>query len=301
MRLAVTGATGFIGRYLVRQFVGEGHTCRCWFRPQSDRSGFEAIGDKVEWSPGDLSDFGSHQRLVEGCDAVIHSALYHPAGGFMGGEGDLIPFVSTNIVGTLSLIEAARNAGVPRFIFLSTCAVHDKILDDRPLDETHPLWPKSHYGAHKGAIEKFVHSFGWGHGYDICALRPTGVYGVAHPASSSKWFSLIEDVVAGRPVRCERGGKEVHAADVARAASILLRAEGIAGEAYNCCDRYISEYEVATLAREIAGSSSAIEGEPKSPKHQIVTDKLQALGMRFGGRELLEQTVQELVAAVRAR
>ena len=45
---------------------------------------------------------------------------------------------------------------VRRFVFIATCAVHDVILSDRPLDEAHPLWPKSHYGAHKAAIEKFV-------------------------------------------------------------------------------------------------------------------------------------------------
>jgi len=300
MRLAVTGATGFIGRYLVRQFVGEGHTCRCWFRPQSDRSGFEAIGDKVEWSPGDLSDFGSHQRLVEGCDAVIHSALYHPAGGFMGGEGDLIPFVSTNIVGTLSLIEAARNAGVPRFIFLSTCAVHDKILDDRPLDETHPLWAKSHYGAHKGAIEKFVHSYGLGEGFPICALRPTGVYGVARPVEQSKWYELIRNVVTGKEVVCDHGGKEVHAADVAKAVNLLLDApaEKITGEAFNCYNMYISDWDVAQLAKDFSGSSARIGGWRTSPKHQIVTDKIRALGMKFGGDQLLRQTVEQIVRAI---
>ena len=61
--------------------------------------------------------------------------------------------------------------------FFSTCAVHEVILDDRPLDETHPLWPTSHYGAHKAALEAFVHSYGLGQGWPICALRPTGIYG----------------------------------------------------------------------------------------------------------------------------
>ncbi len=54
---------------------------------------------------------------------------------------------------------------MPRFVFISTCAVHDVILADRPLDEAHPLWPKSHYGAHKAALEKFVHSYGLGQGW----------------------------------------------------------------------------------------------------------------------------------------
>ncbi len=71
---------------------------------------------------------------------------------------------AVNLLGTLELIEASIAAGVKRFIFVSTCAVHEKILDDRPLDEAHPLWPLTHYGAHKAAIEKFVHSYGYGQG-----------------------------------------------------------------------------------------------------------------------------------------
>jgi len=215
----------------------------------------------------------------------------------MGGEGDLLEFVQKNLVGSLQLIEAARAAGVGRFVYISTCAVHDKILDDRPLDETHPLWPMSHYGAHKGAIEKFVHSYGFGHGYPICAVRPTGVYGAARPIESSKWFDLVQAVVRGEEVHCNRGGKEVHAADVAKAASLLLTAEGITGEAYNCYDRYVSQYEVAEMAKEISGSSAKITGERTQPKHQIVTDKIRKLGMTFGGEPLLRQTIEQLVAA----
>ncbi len=204
------------------------------------------------------------------------------------------------MVGTLELIEAARGANVGRFVFISTCAVHEKILDDRPLDEAHPLWPKSHYGAYKAAVEKFVHSYGFGQGYAICALRPTGVYGVARPAQNSKWHDLVAAVVRGEKVQCSRGGKEVHAADVAKAAGILLTANGIAGEAFNCYDRYISEWDVATLAKELSGSTSQIVGEPMQPKHQIVTDKIRALGMQFGSDERLRHTVAELVESVRS-
>ena len=220
--------------------------------------------------------------------------------GFRGAEGDLIEFVQKNVVGTLELIEAARRANVGRFVFISTCAVHEKILDDRPLDEAHPLWATSHYGAHKAAIEKFVHSYGLGQGYPICALRPTGVYGVARPIQNSKWYDLVAAVVRGETVQCSRGGKEVHAADVAKAVGILLTADGIAGEAFNCYDRYVSEFDVATLAKELSGSTSQIVGEPMQPKHQIVTDKIRALGMQFGGDERLRHTVAELVESVRS-
>jgi hypothetical protein len=48
---------------------------------------------------------------------------------------------------------------VPRFVFISSCAVHDVIRDDRLLDEKHPFWPMSHCGAHKAALEKFVPAY----------------------------------------------------------------------------------------------------------------------------------------------
>jgi nucleoside-diphosphate-sugar epimerase len=299
MHIAVTGATGFIGRYIVRQLVELGHTCRCWYRPTSDRSGFDEIATRVEWSPGDLGEAEEAASLVTGCDAVVHSALYHPGGGFMGGEGeDLLHFAEKNILGTLQLIEAARRAKVGRFIYLSTCAVHDKILDDRPLDEKHPTWPASHYGAHKAALEKFVHSYGLGMKYPICAVRPTGVYGVAHPIEHSKWFDLVQAIRRGEPVTCQRGGKEVHAADVAKAVGILLTAPNIAGEAFNCYDRYVSQWDVAQIAKRLTGSASEIHGGQTQPKNQIETQKLRALGMTFGGEALLEETVREMVNSI---
>lgn len=157
------------------------------------------------------------------------------------------------------------------------------------------IWATSHYDAHKAAIEKFVHSYGLGQGYLICALRPTGVYGATTPIERSKWYELVAAVTRGEEVDCRRGGKEVHAADVAKAAGILLTADGIAGEAFNCYDRYISQYDVATIAKEISGSPAPIIGEPNQPKHQIETGKLRAKGMEFGGTDLLRKTVQELL------
>ena len=204
--------------------------------------------------------------------------------------------VETNLLGTLELIRQARDARVGRFIFISSCAVHEVILDDRPLDETHPLWSLSHYGAHKAAIEKFVHSLGLGDGYPICALRPTGIYGVARPVQNSKWYDLVRQVAAGEPVESARGGKEVHAADVAKAVALLLIAQGIEGQAYNSYDMYIAEQHVAQIAKQITGSKSPIAEINKGPKNQIRTEKLRNLGMQFGGQPLLEKTVHELLA-----
>lgn len=304
MRIAITGATGFLGRYLVHHLARAGHHLRCWYRPGSDRSGFDDVAAAIEWQPGSLVDREAPAALVRGVDAVVHAALqWQRSGSFRASAGDeLLPFLEANFLGSIQLFQAARAAGVPRFVFISTCAVHEVILGDRPLDETHPLWPTSHYGAHKAALEKFVHSFGLGEGWPICALRPTGIYGLAHPAPKSRWYDLVGQVMRGEPIESAKGGKEVHAADVAKAVEILLNADAraIAGQAFNCYDRYIAEQEVARIAKELTGSSSTIADLNRGPKNQIVTDKIRALGMTFGGEPALRQTVAELVQAHRS-
>jgi len=307
MQIAITGATGFIGRYLAAELLQQGHQLRCWRRdtskspqpPRDTAAGKADSWDAIEWMVGHLNEDTATRRLVKGCDAVVHAALWRPGASFRGGEGDIIEFAEKNLIGSLKLIREAIDAGVTRFVFISTCAVHEKILDDRLLDEAHPLWPLSHYGAHKAAIEKFVHSYGFGGNFPICALRPTGVYGMADPSSSSKWFDLISQVAAGKPVQVAGGGKEVHAADVAKAARILLETDQpLHGEAYNCYDMYISQHAVATVAKQFAESQSEIIGEPRSPKHQISTEKIRQLGMEFGGEKLLRQYIQQQVQSI---
>jgi nucleoside-diphosphate-sugar epimerase len=301
MRIAVTGATGFVGRYIVANLIAAGHRVVAWRRPSSDASGFPE-GDtpgSLEWIDGGLGDDRAARDLVRDADAVVHAAVDRPGRGFVGEEGDVLEFVDRNVTGSIRLMERAREAGVGRFVFLSSGAVHDVILPDRPLDEAHPSWSRSHYGASKGAVEAFVADYGLSGRLAACSLRPCGVYGTARRPAESKWFDLVRDVAAGRAVECRRGAKVVHAADVAKAVAILLdaEAEAVSGRMFNCCERYVSEHEVAHIARRLAGARGTIEGEPGRPKNEIVTDRLRALGMTFGGTPLLERAVAELVAA----
>lgn len=295
MKISLTGATGFLGRYLVDSLHSAGHSLRCSHRAGSDRTGLPQRD--LEWVQAELGDRKAAEELVDGTDALVHAALWRPGEGFRGAEGDVVEFAERNVIGSLQLFEAARRAGVARVVFVSTCAVHEEILDDRPLDETHPLWPRSHYGAHKAALEAFVSSYARGESLSICAIRPTGIYGLAHRAEESKWYELVRRVAAGETVRCQGGGKEVHAADVAGALKTLLTAADVSGQSFACYDRYVSQYEVASIAKELSGSDASVEGEAKTPKHQIDTTRIRNLGVTFGGTERLRSTVDQLLQA----
>jgi len=301
MKIALTGGTGFLGRYIVHHLAGGKHQLRCWRRASSDTSGFADVARNVEWLTGELGDIEATRQLVRGVDAVVHAAVEWegPRNRGTGSHGISDPFFGINLSGSLQLFQAAFDAGVPRFIFVSSCAVHDVILADRPLNETHPLWPASHYGAHKAALEAFVHSYGLGQGWPICSLRPTGIYGLAHPPQDSRWYDLVGQVKRGQRIDTAAGGKEVHAADVARAVELLVQVDAklITGECFNCYDIYVSEEKVARIAKELTGSASAISDSNRGPKNQIDTTKIRKLGMTFGGEDLLRRTVAQLVSA----
>src|SRR5262245_36302007 len=127
MRIAITGATGFLGRYIVHRLAASGHQLRCWHRPASDRSGFDEQKKSIEWLAGRLGDLTSAHALVQGADALVHGAVEWegPRNRGRGSHGVSDVFFNVNITGSLQLFQAAREAGVPRCIYISSCAVHD--------------------------------------------------------------------------------------------------------------------------------------------------------------------------------
>src|SRR5204863_598928 len=143
-----------------------------------------AVAKSVTWVPGVLNDMPATLELTRGVDAFVHAAVDWEGPRRRQREQDsdaVLSFLDNNLMGSLMLFEKAYTAKVARFVYIASCAVHEVILPGRPLDETHPLYPTSHYGAHKAAVEKFVHSYGLGKGWPIASLRPTGIYGVDHP------------------------------------------------------------------------------------------------------------------------
>ena len=292
MKVAITGASGFLGRFIAHHLSATSHECRGLIRADSPHA---ATKPSIEWVTGSLGDPSAVRALVDGVDAVVHAAYQTSGAGFQDPAADVVALVEQNLLATIRLIEASKIAQVGRIVVITSGAVHDIILQDRPLDEAHPLWPKTHYGATKAAIEAFVSSYGHGAGLTIAALRPTSIYGLAEPLAASRYHDLIAAVVRGDHVTCSKGGKQVHAHDVARATALLLTAERIAGQVYDCTDMFVAERDVATLARSIAGASGTIDGEAPTARNPIECAKLKQLGMTFGGEPLLRATITQMV------
>lgn len=144
--LAVTGATGFVGKTLLRMAVAEGHRLRALTRrPQPETDG-------ILWVAGALDNPESLAELAQGADAVIHVAGVVNA-------PDRAGFVAGNIEGTRAMVRAAKDAGVSRFIHISSLAAREPAL--------------SVYGWSKAGAEDAVADSG----LDWTMVRPPAIYG----------------------------------------------------------------------------------------------------------------------------
>ena len=295
MRVALTGASGIVGRFVAARLVREGCEIVALARPESDRTGFEF---PVTWIEGDLNTEVALASLVEGADALVHSAYDHLPGLYRGGEGDDVEsFWQTNLMGSLRLLHAANGCAVGRIVVLSSRAVFGRPSTTRVRDN-HPTSPDTHYGAHKVALEGLASVYP-----RTTCLRPTGVYGITHPACRSKWFDMARDVVRGRPVTTARTSTEVHGDDVAAAVWLLLTAReaNVAGRAFNCSDLVVSTREIAE--RMYAARGLATRARPTLPMEMpppdiiMRCDGLCSLGWRPGGRRRLQATIRALLDA----
>ena len=301
MRIAVTGATGIVGRFVAARLHDEGATIRALVRPSSVRAG---LPRETRFVVGDLTDHGVVAELVDGVDAVVHCAYAHAPGRYRGGEADdRFAFWRTNLLAGVGLMESARLAGVKRLVLLSSRAVfgRETAAADWVEDDTRPV-PDTHYGALKLALE--AHASAFSSADDVCyaSLRPTGVYGVTHPVENSKWFDLARAIASGKALPPARLGTEVHGVDVANAVWILLAApaKAVAGRAFTCADLLVDTREVmARLAQQLERPAQLPEPARNRVRHPMRTAALQALGWHPEGEERLARTISELAESVR--
>lgn len=217
-RIIVSGATGYVGRFIVEKLLSDRHHVLALGRnaPQKD-----AFSQPVDFIETPLSDCNIMPEIFTGYDGLVHAAFHHVSGRYRGGEGnDPEAFKQLNHIGSMALFNAAKMAGVPRVLFLSSRAVYGKQKLGAPLFETTTPHPDSVYGETKLLTERSLAELANDQFLPII-LRATGVYGAASPQSHHKWQELFEKFKQGKTI-APRVGTEVHGEDLAMAVDLLL-------------------------------------------------------------------------------
>lgn len=196
MKVLVTGAAGFIGSHLAERLVRDGHRVLAFDNFSTGyRRNFERIDDDIEVVEGDLRNEEDVLRAVEGVELV-----YHQAGlvSMPFSVADPKTTFAVNVTGTLNLLVAARDAGVRRLVFASSCAIYG----DSPVSPKHedlPPHPLSPYAVSKLTAEQLCTVFNDLYDLETVSLRYFNVFGPhqdpdsAYAAAIPKFLRALAD------------------------------------------------------------------------------------------------------------
>ncbi|MEV0848623.1 NAD-dependent epimerase/dehydratase family protein [Streptomyces sp. NPDC049954] len=224
----VTGGSGFIGQVLVRRLISEGHTVRALVRSEKSATAASALGARPV--RGDLTEPDGWREELAGGEAVFHLAAETDI------TADRERHDKVTVRGTAAVVEAAREAGVSRFIH---CGSEAALLAGAPLieaDESAPLRPDSEaaYCATKAAAEKIVLDAS-GPGLATVSIRPRFVWG----PGSILVESLVAAARAGQFAWIDGGRHTTDVTHVDNAVEGLMRGwqHGRPGNAYFVTDQ----------------------------------------------------------------
>lgn len=246
----ITGGAGFIGSNLSRALGKGGDRVRILDDLSIGRTAYLA-GVPHDLVRGSLADAAVVRSAVGGVDAIVHLAA---RAGIDDSVRDPLGTFEANVAWSVNLLDAARLAGVRRFIFASSNAAAGD--HEPPSDETDLPHPLSPYGASKLAIEAYGQAYAATYGLAACSLRFSNAYGPNSLHKRSVVAAWLRAAIGGQPIEINGDGDQtrdfVHAEDLAAAVMAALAApEGdIAGELFQAGTGV--ETSVAQLADEIA-------------------------------------------------
>ena len=262
MKLFVTGGAGFIGSNFARMLLadrlpgleGADITVFDALTYSGTLTNLEAIKDSPRFTfvHADIRDDAAVKQALPGHDAIVHFAAESHVDRSVSNSRI---FVDTNVLGTQTLLDAALELGIQRFVHVSTDEVYGSI-DEGSWDEKEPLLPNSPYSASKAGSDLLVRSYHVTHGLNTSITRCSNNYGIHHfPEKVIPLF--VTNLLDGKHVPLYGDGANVrdwlHVDDHCRGiAAVLVR--GRPGEIYNIGGgTELSNLELTELLLEATG------------------------------------------------
>ncbi|MEK6255887.1 MAG: NAD-dependent epimerase/dehydratase family protein [Chloroflexota bacterium] len=266
MNFLITGAAGFIGSALANQLAREGHQVRGIDDLSAGDS--NSLYEDVHFTRGDVNDRPKLWTLLQDVDCV-----YHLAARVSVSESMLYPreYNAVNVGGTVSLMEAMRDVGVNRVVFISSGAVYGDQPQQPLVEDVAPL-PQSPYAVSKLAAEFYVRTIGSLWGIETVSLRVFNAYGPGQimPASHPPVIpNFLKQAVRGGSLVISGDGNQtrdfVYISDVVRAMVAAATAPGVDGIVINVgSGRETKMREVVEGILEITGKQAEAIYSPRS-------------------------------------
>jgi dTDP-glucose 4,6-dehydratase len=307
-RVLVTGGAGFISSNFVRHLLEATEHEVVTLDALTYAGNLENLADvmshpRLSFVHGDIRDASLVQEVVEGVDVIVNAAAEsHVEKSIRHGASE---FVTTNVEGTQILLDAIRVTPVERFILISSSEVYGT-AETAPMDEEHPLNPRSPYAATKAGADRLAYSYWTTYELPIVIVRPFNNYGPRqHPEKVVPRF--ITQALDDEPLTVHGDGHAsrdwLYVTDDAEAivAAIDAPIESIAGEVVNVATGVdISVSEIARLVLEAVGKpSDLVQHVPERlgqvDRHIGSTDKARRL-LGWTARTSFEQGLERTVA-----
>jgi len=230
----VTGGAGFIGSHLIRRLEGRGWTVRA-LDNLSTGSPENLAGTRAELQVGDIRDVKAVDDAVRGAEAVFHLAAMISVPESMAQPAECY---RSNVLGSMHILQAARQAGVRRVVLSSSCAVYGDA--GHPVDESAETSPISPYAASKLAMEQAARMMTLAFELPTVCLRYFNVYGPRQAPDSPYAAAIpifIRTMLAGEAPVIHGDGRQtrdfVFVEDVARANLLAAEADVEPGAVFN--------------------------------------------------------------------
>jgi nucleoside-diphosphate-sugar epimerase len=292
----VTGGAGFIGSHLVEALVSQGHRVRVIDNLSTGQG--ERVHRAAEFIAADIAQPGSLEHLFDGIDCVFHTAALPRVP--LSIENPLATHMA-NVVGTINVLIAARDAGVRRVIFSGSSSVYGDQAE-LPLNEAMKPNPLSPYALQKLTGELYTRLFHRLYGLETLTLRYFNVFG-PRMATQGAYVTVISAFLrqrmAGQPLTIEGDGEQTrdftHVHDVVRANLLAMDCAIADGRALNIGQgRSVS---VNWVARQIGGPTVNMPARKGDVRHTLADFRQaeQILGWR--PQVTTEQGLGELIKA----
>ena len=262
MKILVTGGAGFIGSHIVEELVKRGDTVRVLDNfATGKRENLTPFAGKIEMVEGDLRDFDTVKKAVQGMEYVLHEGALPSVPRSI---ADPVMSNDVNVKGTLHILVAARDEKVKRVVYASSSSIYGE-AKARVKKETMPPSPLSPYATSKLAAETYCRIFYAIYGLETVVLRYFNVFGPRqdplsqYSAAIPKFITLMMD---GKQPTIFGDGKQsrdfTYVHNVVQANLSAMIAPGAAGKICNiACHRTVRLNKMIELLNEFLGTAIA--------------------------------------------